>query len=97
GIGPNDPVRLEQLSVGSHLLNNGVLEAIPAAGGGRIGPAIIRTAAPLGGIAGEVEQPAARGRAAIPRPNIGTQVTLGFATAAEATRARSALNLQAGV
>lgn len=91
GIAPGAPVRLEQFAVGVHRLNNNVLEAVPAAGTGSAGAAIIQSNAPINDIARDVERPAARGQTAIPRPTIGTDVTLRFNSTTLANRALAAL------
>jgi pyrrolidone-carboxylate peptidase len=95
--GPDQPLQVERFAVGVHKLNNGRLEAIPAApGASSTGPAIIET----GPATEEIVQQANRDVPEAERPlaEVGNTVTFRFATVAEANRALRALGLtqQAG-
>lgn len=90
-IAPSDPVRLERFVVGVH--QDGQLGPVPAAPPSGIGPAIIETQAPLEAIAQETALSARQGRAGIPQPKIGTDVTLRFPTTTIADQALTALGL----
>jgi len=85
------PVRLERYAVGVHQLNNGVLEAIPAAEGGTTGPAIIENNAPLDEIQAATEQKATSTTKGIAKPDIGTKVYFVFDDDTVANRAIKAL------
>jgi hypothetical protein len=88
-----DPVRLERFVVGVHEGAQTTLETIPASPGGKVGPAIIETPAPLETIAQETEQKAGATQPAIAKPTVGTRVTFRFATSREAREAQQALGL----
>jgi hypothetical protein len=85
------PVRLERYAVGVHKLNNGVLEAIPAAEGGTPGPAIIESNAPLDEIQAATEQKSTSTTKGIAKPDIGTNILFVFQDDAVAGRAVKAL------
>ena len=81
------PVRLERYAVGVHQLNNGVLEAVPAADGGTTGPAIIESNAPLD----EIKSATKGGSDKIAEPDIGTDILFVFESDVLANRAIKAL------
>jgi hypothetical protein len=93
GIKEAGGVRFERYAVGSHRLNNNVLEPIPAAPGGGAGPAIIETDAPLDTIKGETAQ-SKKGKLAIAEPTIGEDVKFRFSDPKVADAALKALGLQ---
>lgn len=88
------PVRFERYAVGSHLLDNNVLEPVPAAPGGTGGPAIIETDAPLETIKGETAQ-SKPGKPTIKEPTIGEDITFKFVDDKQADAALKALGLPA--
>jgi hypothetical protein len=96
GIAEGGAVRLERYAVGSHLLNNGTLEPVPAApGGGSAGAAIIETDAPLEKISAETAQPAKGKSPEIPAPTFGNDITFEFDDKTQADSALKALGLAA--
>lgn len=87
-------VRFERYAVGSHVLNNGVLEQVPAAPGGGAGPAIIETDAPIEKISGETARKE-KGKSDVPAPTFGEDITFRFSDAKTADAALKALGLKA--
>lgn len=88
-LAPGSAVRLERFAVNAHQLDNGQLRPISGAG-----PAIVQARAPLDEIAAAAEHTPAAGRgggAAIPRPDIGLDITFHFESAADANAARGLL------
>lgn len=93
-IEPSGPVRLERYAVGVHKLNDGRLEAIPAAPGGTEGPRIIEAPAPIEAIATETEQKTG-GSVSVQKPTFGNDIELKFHSASEANKARAELKMPA--
>jgi hypothetical protein len=88
--GPGDSVRLEHYAVGVHGIGNR-MEAVPAASGGVVGPAVIQSQAPLDAIADVTARPKTRSAPEIPRPEIGESFVFDFGTQKQAQSAQSAL------
>ena len=93
-IAPAGPVRFERFAVGSHLLENGKLEPVPAATGGSAGAAIIETDADQKTISKETAQ-SQTGKTKIEEPVFGTDITFRFEDDKKADAALKALGLPA--
>ncbi len=94
-IAPGAPVRLERYAVGVHHIGS-VDENIPAAPGqSSIGPAIVESNAKVTDIATGAELKSKKAAEAVPRPDVGEDVTFQFADAATADAALKALGLPA--
>ncbi len=105
GMRPDEPVRIEQFAVGVHGLRPGTVhrlfptelrgvhrrEAVPRAGTGPFGPAIVPSRADVKAIAQDTPRPGRAGRPRVRQPTIGTDITFRFANAAVARRALRAL------
>lgn len=94
GLKEAEAVRFERYAVGSHFLNNGVLEQVPAAAGGGAGAAIIETNAPIEKISAETARKE-KGKEDIPAPTFGEDITFTFSDAKTADDALKALGLKA--
>ncbi len=90
-LAEGEAVRFERYAVGSHVLNNGVLEQVPAAAGGAAGPAIIETDAPIEKISGETARKE-KGKSDVPAPTFGEDITFSFSDAKTADAALKATN-----
>jgi pyrrolidone-carboxylate peptidase len=87
---PNDPVRLEEFAVGVHAGGSQQEEATPTAKGEPGKPSIFEARGDVSAIAADTAAKPKGGRE-IPEPDIGTTVTLDFATVATADAALAAL------
>jgi pyrrolidone-carboxylate peptidase len=94
-VPPTTALDIERFVVGVHHEHEpgSQTEAIPAATGGSLGPAIIEASAPVEDIARETARPRARGVSAIAEPTVDTGVTFTFGSTSGARRALRALGL----
>jgi len=90
-LSPTDPVRFERYAVGVHFKDK--LEAVPAAPGGKIGPALIESTAPVKQIAADTAAPGKGKTPGIAQPSIGEGVVFQFSDIPSARAAAEALQL----